>query len=94
MTLRQQLAHLQRLRTQGFAPLRRGRIHFRCDVCGRKQSNMKRGEHDPRTAVLMELDCDKCCQGHKDCAPRYFDAAGRHVFDDDEWYSTADPSTR
>jgi hypothetical protein len=72
---------LTRLRTTGFHPLRPGRIHLRCPGCGRKYSNMMRAEdgQDPKKAVLAEICCDRCCLGHKDCGPQYFDVKGRSV---------------
>lgn len=44
---------------RGFKKHRPGRIHLLCDMCGRKMSNMPRGEHDPKRAVLLVYPCDK-----------------------------------
>lgn len=46
-------------RLDGFKKLMPGRIHLRCPLCGRKQSNMWRAEHDPVRAVLAEIPCEK-----------------------------------
>lgn len=69
-------SHLLTLRTQGFKPIRPGRIHLRCPRCGRKQSNMPRAPLDPPKAFLLEVFCD-CIQGGKDDFSGYYDAKGR-----------------
>jgi hypothetical protein len=38
-----------------------------CPFCG--------GRADSRA----EICCDRCCLGHKDCGPQYFDAKGHHI---------------
>lgn len=70
---------LHELRTTGFNKLRPGRIHLRCPRCGRKQSNVERGEHDPESTFLIEVLCDKCGVGYKDECAYHFDAAGNQV---------------
>jgi hypothetical protein len=81
--MRQCPEHLLALRTKGFKPLKEGRIHFRCPVCGRKQSNMKRDEYDPEGAFLYEVACDKakCSGGCKDLWADWFDAKGNKMPD-------------
>jgi len=71
---------LHELRTIGFNKLRPGRIHLRCPCCGHKMSNVKRGKHDPTSAFLVEVPCDKCGAGDKDCSADYFDADGKPVY--------------
>jgi len=67
------------LRTAGFRPLRRGRIHMRCPLCGRKQSNVRRERYDPEGAVLAEIPCPKH-DGLKDPTTDYFDALGEPIY--------------
>lgn len=62
-------------RTTGFRSLRPGRIHVRCPRCGVKRSNTPRGEDDPPTAALCEVECPKCGMGGFP-TPEFFDAAG------------------
>jgi hypothetical protein len=66
----------------GFRPHRPGRIHLFCPSCGRKVSNMPRFEHDPPTAMLAHIPCERCSVGCKIDGPSlYLDAEGRRV----EW---------
>ena len=78
----QQKKTLHELRTSGFHKLRPGKIHIRCDVCGRKYSNAETSEFDVEGAFLAEFACDKCGQGNKGGPLRYFDAQGMELFDD------------
>ena len=63
-------------RQSGFRKLKPGCIHMRCPSCGRKQSNMKRSEHDHPTAFLVEMECDNCGAGNFESLD-YFDKRGR-----------------
>jgi hypothetical protein len=72
--------HLLDLRTSGFKPLKPGRIHVRCPVCGRKLSNMARGEDDPSSAVLAETWCPRCVGSDYDSGTDFFDADGGRVW--------------
>lgn len=56
---------------RGFTMPKAGRIHFRCYVCGRRQSNNARETFDPTNAVLLEFPCPKCAD--KDSPEHYFD---------------------
>ena len=76
-------AHLKKLRTQGFNPLRDTRIHYRCPSCGRKQSNACRMDYDPPKAFVAEFCCTRCCQGHKDCGIEFYDKRGQQVFEEE-----------
>ena len=70
---------LLELRTTGFKSPRAEKIHLRCPGCGRKQSNIPRGVHDPAEARLVEINCAECASGDKGQAPAFFDAAGDEV---------------
>ncbi len=50
-------------KVSGFRPLRHGRIHLLCRGCGRKQSNAKRREGDPKRAYVCVVSCEKCSLG-------------------------------
>ena len=64
----------------GFAKLRPGRIHLFCPRCHRKLSNMPRDEHDPKTAVLAHVFCERCGNGGKDEGYAvFFNARGKRV---------------
>lgn len=68
---------IKKLRTDGFAKLKSGRIHLRCPICGRKQSNTVRQEYDPINAFLFEVPCDN----HTGLKPTgiYFDTLGQAI---------------
>lgn len=71
---------LKELRTTGFRPLRPGKIHTRCPVCGRKQSNMPRQKYDIAGAFLVELACPKCSDSSPDDGD-YYDKNGEWMDD-------------
>lgn len=52
-----------RVKVPRFRPLRDGRIHLRCSVCGRKVSNVKRADWDHPDALWAEFPCDLHCEG-------------------------------
>lgn len=63
----------------GFAPLQKGRLHLLCPNCGRKMSNTQRGEHDPPTAEIAHVWCERCSAGCKEDFAVFLDAHGREV---------------
>ena len=63
----------------GYRPLRPGRIHVYCPMCGRKVSNAHRGEFDPPRATLVHTWCDRCGSGGKDSPETFFDNDGREI---------------
>lgn len=64
----------------GFKPHKPGRIHLYCPPCGRKLSNMPRDTHDPPTAVLAHVLCEKCSRGMKGDDVGFLDAKGKFVY--------------
>jgi hypothetical protein len=64
---------------KGFHRLRAGKIHLQCPKCRRKMSNIDRCDHDPDTAVLVQIFCERCGAGGKDAESYYFDAQGREL---------------
>jgi len=70
------------LRTKGFHKPKEGKIHLRCFICGRKMSNMPRNEDDPKNAFLVEIPCENCSQGCKDCPEYYYDKNGKPIIEE------------
>lgn len=58
-------------------PLKEGRIHLLCPHCGRKQSNIRREEADPDDAILVVVDCPKCCDMGSET--NYYDVNGKEI---------------
>jgi len=63
----------------GFHPLRAGRIHVYCWLCGRKVSNSVRGEYDPPRAELVQTPCERCGAGGKDTPETFLDGRGKEI---------------
>ena len=63
----------------GFKPHRPGRIHLYCPGCGRKMSNVERGDLDPPTATLFSVPCEECSEGCKVEGGEYRDTLGRYL---------------
>ena len=66
-------------RLHGFKKHRAGRIHVKCRQCGRKLSNMPRGEYDPPSAVLVETVCEKHDTGCGGPEEFYYGADGAEI---------------
>jgi hypothetical protein len=70
---------------RGYRPLRPGRIHLLCPLCGRKMSNIPRADYDPKQAALCVIPCDKH-SGLKVEGGEYFDKRGNPFVFDGERY--------
>ena len=73
---------LMELRTKGFHKSKKGMIHLRCFLCGRKMSNMPRNDYDPPDAFLVEVPCENCSQGAKDTPEYYYDVNGKEIINE------------